>query len=800
MQTSLTSKSESISVLILGFGFLILLLSLFAYSSHTQMQTSYAAIQGSTVASDKMDVVVRLIETARSRSRLTLQMSYESDPFKKDEMNMSLESLATQFSIYREHLIELGLNHQESTYLDNINQAAQQAQQLLRAAANVAMSDDIESSIVAQRMMIEKVYPQQSIIIDNFMSLLDYQKAIIFEARKNATTQYEKAQRLQSALFIVILLLALLVAFYVIRRSTRTERELFLEKEIAQITLRSVGDAIITTGKDGRVEYLNPVAEKITGYITENVKGKPITQVYKAYDEKNQRWLADCIIDFLIKGSYSMPSNDIILYNADDDIIDISQTIAPIQDENNRVLGTITTFQDISKEKVLAKHIEHQARHDPLTGLLNRREFETKVVQSLTLYSEGTTHALCVMDLDRFKIVNDTLGHAAGDELLKQISQKIKGELRQTDLLARIGGDEFALFLSNINTHDAEVIAEKILDAIREYQFVWSNKAFRVGASIGLVDAPAQVSNYENLYHAADTACYMAKHSGRDRVHTVTYDDKNVSEKREQTQWVNRINDALNENRFTLYAQDICSLADKSTTPPHREVLIRMIDEYDELIPPMAFIPPAERYDLMPKIDDWVVRNVIEQLKQDDSDTLYAINLSGQSLADEKFTAQILAHLSDKAIDPCRLCFEITETSAIANLNNATEFLKALQALGCQTALDDFGSGLSSFAYLRNLPINYLKIDGLFVKQIAEDETSRVMVEAIHSIGHTMGLKTIAEFVEDEATERLLKQMHIDFAQGYYYGVPQPLNQQQPAVSRQNGKPKNSARLQIVKP
>jgi len=800
MQTSLTSKSESISVLILGFGFLILLLSLFAYSSHTQMQTFYAAIQGSTVASDKMDVVVRLIETARTRSRLTLQMSYESDPFKKDEMNMNLESLATQFSIYREHLIELGLNEQESTYLDNINQAAQQAQLLLRAAANVAMSDDIESSIVAQRMMIEKVYPQQSIIVDNFMSLLDYQKAIIFEARKNATTQYEKAQRLQSALFTVILVLALLVAFYVIRRSTRTERELFLEKEIAQITLRSVGDAIITTGKDGRVEYLNPVAEKITGYITEDVKGKPITQVYKAYDEKNQRWLADCIIDFLIKGSYSMPSNDIILYNADDDIIDISQTIAPIQDEHNRVLGTITTFQDISKEKVLAKHIEHQARHDPLTGLLNRREFETKVVQSLTLYSEGTTHALCVMDLDRFKIVNDTLGHAAGDELLKQISQKIKGELRQTDLLARIGGDEFALFLSNINTRDAEIIAEKILDAIREYQFVWSNKAFRVGASIGLVDAPAQVSNYENLYHAADTACYMAKHSGRDRVHTVTYDDKNVSEKREQTQWVNRINDALNENRFTLYAQDICALSDNPTAPAHREVLIRMIDEYDELIPPMAFIPPAERYDLMPKIDDWVVRNVIAQLKQDSSDTQYAINLSGQSLADEKFTAQILAHLSDKTINPCRLCFEITETSAIANLNNATEFLKALQALGCQTALDDFGSGLSSFAYLRNLPINYLKIDGMFVKQIAEDETARVMVEAIHSIGHTMGLKTIAEFVEDEATERLLKQMHIDFAQGYYYGVPQPLNQQQPSVSKQNSKAQNSARLQIVKP
>lgn len=786
MQTSLTSKSESISILMLGFGFLISLLVLFAYSSHAQMQASYAAIQGSAVASDKMDVVVRLIETARSRSRLTLQMSYESDPFIKDEINMQLEGLATQFSIYREQLIKLGLNNEESTYLNTINQAARQALLMHREAAAVAMSDDIESSIAAQTIMIERVYPQQNIIIDNFMSLLDYQKAIIFNASDNATSQYKKAQKLQTVLFIVILLLALLVAFYVVRRSMRTERELFLEKEIAQITLRSVGDAIITTGKDGRVKYLNPVAEKITGYTTEEVEGKPITQVYKAYDEKNQRWLADCIIDFLIKGSYSQPSNDIIFYNADNDIIDIAQTIAPIKDENNHVLGTITTFQDISKEKVLAKHIEHQARHDPLTGLLNRREFESKVEQSLTLYSEGTSHALCVMDLDRFKIVNDTLGHAAGDELLKQISQKIKTELRQTDLLARIGGDEFALFLSNINTQDAEVIAEKILDTIRDYQFVWSSKAFRVGASIGLVDAPAQVSNYENLYHAADTACYMAKHSGRDRVHTVAYDDKNVSEKLEQTQWVNRINDALNEDRFTLYAQNICPLSDSSTAPAYREVLIRMIDEEGELIPPMAFIPPAERYDLMPKIDDWVVRNVITQLKRDNSDTLYAINLSGQSLADDKFTAQILAYLSNEVTNPCRLCFEITETSAIANLNNATEFLTALQALGCQTALDDFGSGLSSFAYLRNLPINYLKIDGLFVKQIAEDDTARVMVEAIHSIGHAMGLQTIAEFVENEATERLLKQMQVDFAQGYYYSTPQPL--QQTSTNKQRNK------------
>lgn len=318
------------------------------------------------------------------------------------------------------------MNSEETDYLSRINKATKLASVLQKEAAAMALSEDIITLQTAQKMMIERVYPQQSVIIDNFMNLLEHQKTIIADARNTATRQYQNAEQLQNSLFIVIMLLAILVAYYVVRRSTQIEKELFLEKEKAQITLRSVGDAIITTDKHGRVEYLNPVAEKITGYITDGVYGKPITEVYKAYDEKNQRWLADCIMRYLDQGSYSMPSNDIILYNADDDIIDISQTIAPIQDEQHQVLGTITTFQDISKEKVLAKHIEHQARHDPLTGLLNRREFETKVEQSLALYSEGTTHALCVMDLDRFKIVNDTMGHAAGDELLKQVSLLIK--------------------------------------------------------------------------------------------------------------------------------------------------------------------------------------------------------------------------------------------------------------------------------------------------------------------------------------------------------------------------------------
>jgi len=775
MQAPILRKSESIYILASGFGFLILLLTFFAYSSYQQTLISYSAVEGSSRASDKMEIIVKLIETARTRTRLTLQMSYEEDPFIKDSISMKLDVHATEFSVLREQLANYQLNNEELSILHNINKAAKDTLTRQRKAAELALSDNLTIIAQSQIMMVTDVYSRQSIIIDNFMKLLNYQKNLIFNSRESASTQFKHARKLQLTLFISIFLLALFVAAYIIRRSSKIEGELFFEKEKAQITLKSIGDAVITTDENGRVDYLNPVAEKITGYITHEVIGKPITQIFKAYDEINQCWLADCIVNYLKDGDYSMPSNDIVLYNADDDIIDISQTMAPIQDTYNNILGTITTFQDISKEKHLAKRIDHQARHDVLTGLLNRREFENRVEQSLSLFSEGTTHALCVMDLDRFKIVNDTLGHAAGDELLKQVSQKIKRALRQSDLFARIGGDEFALFLSNINTEDAEAIAENILCSVREYQFVWGNKAFRIGASIGLVDAPARVSNYESLYHAADTACYMAKHEGRDRLHTVTYDDEHVTEKREQTQWVNRINDALKENRFTLYTQDICPLHTNLDARAHREVLIRMIDEEGEIIPPMAFIPPAERYNLMPKIDEWVIRNVIKQLQKDTSDSVYAINLSGQSLADNKFSELAIKTLSESNINQHRLCFEITETSAIANLQNATEFLTQLQNLGCYTALDDFGSGLSSFAYLKNLPINYLKIDGIFVRKIAEDKVARVMVEAINSIGHTMNLKTIAEFVEDEDIKNVLVEMGVDYAQGYYYGKPAPM-------------------------
>ena len=741
------------------------------------MINSHKVIEGSSKASDKMEIIVNLIETARTRTRLTLNMIYEEDVFAKDDINLKLDIYASRFAASRKQLLEMELDQYEKEIIQKQNAVIRPALTWQRQAAELAVSDNPEDNIKARDILMKNVYPEQGKIIDYFMQLLNYQKSLIDKSRQQANIDFNHAMQSHFTLFVVTFLLAILVAIYVIQRSRNSEKELFLEKERAQITLKSIGDAVITTDRLGRVEYINPVAEMLIGKIASDVAGKHIARMFRAYDEVNQNWMSDSILQLLDHEHYHMPSSDILLHRDDEESIHISINIAPIQDQSHRVLGTITTFRDITRERTMAKHIEHQAHHDALTGLLNRREFETKVGQGLELYSEDTSHALCVMDLDRFKIVNDTVGHTAGDELLKQISTRIKQQLRKSDLVARIGGDEFALFLINVKTIDAQRITEGVLKEIREFQFIWGGQAFRVGASIGLVDAPPQVSTYETLYHAADTACYMAKHGGRDRVHVVSFDDKGLLEKREETQWVNNINEALDENRFTLYAQAINPIGRDPSLQPHMEVLIRMMDKSGEVVPPMAFIPSAERYNLMPKIDEWVVNQVVNLIVQSQANAnmVYAINLSGQSMADDIFIESVLETLRSSKVDTSRLCFEITETSAVSNMENATRFLSELQKMGCTTALDDFGSGLSSFAYLRTFPIDYLKIDGLFVKQIVDDPTSRVMVEAIHSIGRTMNLKTIAEFVENEAILEQLKQMGIDYAQGYYYGAPDEL-------------------------
>jgi len=425
------------------------------------------------------------------------------------------------------------------------------------------------------------------------------------------------------------------------------------------------------------------------------------------------------------------------------------------------------------------KRLSWQASHDSLTELVNRREFEQRLANVLeSAKTEGTQHALCYLDLDQFKIINDTCGHFAGDRLLCQVSVLFQNRLRKTDVLARLGGDEFGIIFYQCSLEQATRIAEALRQQISEFPFIWKERNFSVTTSIGIVAINADTPNLASVLSAADAACYAAKNKGRNRINIYQPNDLEIAQQRGEMQWVSQIPKALEDNCFCLYYQEIVSLTDTSNQQ-HGEILLRLKDENDQIVLPMAFIPAAERYNLMHLIDRWVISTLfayLAQLQADSDRTIYAVNLSGASINDESFIDFVQAQFTYYQILPSRICFEITETLAIANLNKAASFIRKLKKTGCYFALDDFGSGMSSFAYLKNLPVDYLKIDGSLIKDIVEDAIAYSMVEAISRIATVMKLKTIAEFVENEAIQEKLRVLAVDYAQGYGVAKPKPLD------------------------
>ena len=432
---------------------------------------------------------------------------------------------------------------------------------------------------------------------------------------------------------------------------------------------------------------------------------------------------------------------------------------------------------DISKLKDLTRKMSYQASHDVLTDLINRREFERRLEQALEeAQHNNKTHSLCYMDLDQFKAVNDSCGHAAGDELLKQLSSTINSVVRQTDTFARLGGDEFGLLLIGCQIDKASILAEEIRKIVEKFRFHWDNKTFKVGISIGIVTIDNSSKSIKSIQSAADTACYIAKEQGRNRVHIYEVNSTAITKHTDETNWLNRINNALDNNEFILYFQKIASLQDEEHM--HYEVLIRMIDGNGKTIPPNSFIPAAERFNVMSSIDSWVLKNTLLIMQEEQHLNInFSVNLSGQSLSDLSFMENCIQQMENSTINPERLCFEITETAMIANLSNAIRSVSTLRGLGCKIALDDFGSGLSSFAYLKNLPVDYLKIDGSLIKDMENDPVNITMVKSIIHIGQSMGLKTIAEYVENNALLDILTNLQIDYVQGYGIAKPVPLEE-----------------------
>ena len=556
------------------------------------------------------------------------------------------------------------------------------------------------------------------------------------------------------------------------------------EKERAQVTLGSIGDGVITTDMNGNIEYMNTIAEQSTGWKLEDARGRPMLKVFKLFDEIAQEEPPNPASQCLAQSKSIMLNGHLLLiHRYRDQHMSVEVNASPILDGNGEATGVVLVFHDVTELRGLAKKMSYQATHDSLTGLLNRREFETRLKLAINdARQEDNRHALCYLDLDNFKVVNDTCGHIAGDELLKQLTIKLRMELREADTLARLGGDEFGILLEGCSIENASEIAESLRKIVEDFRFVWDNNFFRVGVCIGMVPIDQDCGTLSDVLSAADSACYIAKEQGRNRVHIYEHNDEAVAERHGQMQWIQRIQSVLEEDRFRLFYQPIAKLSREpgEVNKTHGEVLIRMLDDYNRIVGPGSFITSAERYQLMPAIDRWVVSNTFRMLTLDKKHisehvSACCINLSGQSLSDDRFMEFLVNEIRDSGVSPELLCFEITETAVIANLCNASSLISKLRGMGCRFALDDFGVGLSSFGYLKNLAVDYLKLDGCFVKNMVHDKTDLAMVDAINDIGHSMNISTIAEFVEDEETLHAVREIGIDYAQGYGIARPVPI-------------------------
>lgn len=559
----------------------------------------------------------------------------------------------------------------------------------------------------------------------------------------------------------------------------RAETAMFEEKEKAQVTLQSIGDAVITTDAEGRIEYLNPVAEDLTGWQSKEVCGKALGDVVDILNEATRERLENPASRALREGRVIAVADQTVLVNRRGQEIAIQDSAAPIRDRAGNIIGAVMVFHDVSKERRLRRALAYQASHDALTGLINRREFENRLNEALLTAraDSDTTHVLLYLDLDQFKLVNDTCGHQAGDRLLKQVTGLLQTRIRTSDTIARLGGDEFGILLQDCTVERAAKVADSLRQAIREYRFEWQDGAMNIGVSIGIVEINSSSESITSVMSAADVACYAAKDSGRNRVHM--YQSGAAPERHREMQWVSRLTRAVEENRLELFYQPIVPIGANRDPRGHYELLVRMRAEHGGLILPAEFIPAAERYNVMSIIDRWVVSQALGALAhyRTDGDHRHgytvSINLSGTSLNDDRFLEFLISELQGYDLSPGAVCFEITETAAISNLANVVHFMKEFRARGCQFSLDDFGSGLSSFMYLKNLPVDYLKIDGQFIQNVTTDRVDRCMVEAITQIGHAMGIKTIAERVESAEVLACLADIGVEYAQGIYIAMPE---------------------------
>ncbi len=575
------------------------------------------------------------------------------------------------------------------------------------------------------------------------------------------------------------------------------EESLSRDKELAQVTLASIGDGVIRTDSSGRIDYMNSVAERLTGWSLGVAMHRDAGEVYQVIHESTRRARPNPVELCLLEKRTIVTPGLFVLQSRGSEEYVVRDSVAPIPGVGNEIVGAVVVFRDLTRVRGLERQMVYLESHDTLTGLLHRQEFEIYLEAALeSARDQGLEHALLYLDLWEFKLINDCFGHVAGDELLRRVAGQLQARVGQKGILGRVGGGDFSILLENHSPIEAEAVARGLQRWFRDFRFKWGGQLFEVGLNVGSVAINAASDSVTQVFRAADAACFLARQGGRNRIHTYVPDNAAVAERHGRLHWVQRIRRSLAEDRFCLYQQEIRPL--RPELEPLREILVRMVDTSGEHLQPGDFIPIAEHHDLASSIDRWVVRRSLSLLRRAEntassaaagsdtasSDTassdiassdLVSINLSAQSLGDESFLEDVLSYLETSGVDTGRIFFEITETTAVANLSRALHFIGAVKDTGCRFILDDFGSGFSSFAYLKNLPIDILKIDGEFVRSMETDPIRRAMVASINQVAQVMGIETIAEWVETEATYDMLRELGVDYVQGYWLHRPEEL-------------------------
>ncbi|MDH5571638.1 MAG: EAL domain-containing protein [Gammaproteobacteria bacterium] len=760
-------------ILLFGFGTMLLLCVAMGLIGLGESNYSHEKLENIvSTTSVKSNLIIKMHTAARERSIMLYGVVTEEDPFVRDDALTRFNYFAAEFSLAYNELLAMDLSPQEKTLLQQQAEAAKIAVPLLDRVIDLAWQGHLKA---AQILLATRALEAQNKVLNLLSQLQNIQLESIQQIEQLADESNRHAHTIIVLFLSLALFIGAAVTYRIIGRVSLSEKNLEVEKKLAQITLQSIGDAAITTDKTGNIQFINPIAEQLTGFTMHEAIGKKLEDILNLMDETTHKQARNPVMTALNTHTILSVTENIILICKDKTEFAIELTAAPIMDDRKSLYGAVLIFRDVSEMRSMSYKLAYQATHDSLTGLVNRYEFENRLNMAITTSRNNKIqHALCYMDLDQFKTVNDSAGHAAGDELLKQIANKLSPLLRKSDVLARLGGDEFGVLLENCSENQAHILAESMRAAIKDTRFPWGNNTYEIGVSIGLVPINNESGSLTDILSAADTACYTAKDNGRNQIQVYCKDNIEFNKHKTEMLWFQDINKALDNNTFSLFCQHIIPLNNGTGHQHFSELLIRFNKSNGETIPPMAFLPAAERYNLMQDIDKWVVHNALQILVNNRSNNTMrlSVNLSGQSLSDSSFHQYVHDEIINSHCEPDNLCFEITETTAIANMSQAIHFIKSLKELGCKFALDDFGNGLSSFAYLKNMPVDYIKIDGSFVRDICHDQMDRAFIEAIHRIGKMMHISTIAEYVESECILNKLNEIGIDYAQGFFFNEP----------------------------